>query len=76
MAIKVTTTVINMNEVDWDGEEDTRDLLKPVAECGAEVIVLCEATDGYYDVQLPNGAIVNALSWYHLDGFTENGIAL
>lgn len=77
MALKVQTTIINLDNADWSGgQEDILEQLKPVQECGAMVTVLCEVTDGYYDIELPNGDRVDALSWFHLEGFTEEGIEL
>ena len=74
MALKVTTTIRNIHEVDRsDGLEDTYDQLVAAEEAGSEVTVDCLALDGYYNVTLADGTQVAALSWYHLDGFEEDG---
>lgn len=74
MALKVTTTIRNIHEVDRsDGLEDTYDKLVAAEEEGTEVTVDCLALDGYYDVTLADGTEVAALSWYHLEGFEEDG---
>lgn len=74
MPLKVTTTIRNIHEVDRsDGLEDTYDQLVAAQSAGTEVTVDCLACDGYYDVTLADGTEVAALSWYHLDGFGENG---
>lgn len=36
---------------------------------GGVVRILREATDGYYDIELPDGTQVDAISWYHLVGY-------
>jgi hypothetical protein len=42
-------------------------------EAGSLVNIECEATDGYFDVKLPNGYVVEALSAHHLVGFNDEG---
>jgi hypothetical protein len=78
MALKVTTTLRNMRHVSHlDGfVGDDYDYLVQAEEYGHTITVNCLATDGYYDVTLtryPTDREVAALSWYHLDGFDENG---
>lgn len=71
------TTIINMcefSEEEWvanAGDSHDWAALTEAENEGVDVLVLCEATDGYYDVQLPNGHVVHALSGYHLDGFDD-----
>lgn len=43
--------ILDLRNCEWDG---------------LEVTVICEASDGYYDVLLPNGRVINALSKVHL----------
>lgn len=67
------TTLINIQELydefEWAFEDEAQHLLD--AE-GEQVEVLCEATDGYWDIRLANGKEFEAISWYHLVGFNEN----
>jgi len=35
-------------------------------QAGLAVEVLCEAADGYFDIRLPNGNRIDALSGHHL----------
>ena len=68
------TTLRNVNEMDISDfsvrQEDYNTMLE-LQEAGTEVEVdeIETATFGYYDVILPNGRVVYALSWYHLNGF-------
>jgi hypothetical protein len=50
---------------DWDDLEDCEynSLL---------VTIVGEATDGYFDIKLPNGRFIGALNVHHLDGFEDN----
>lgn len=79
MALKVTTTIINMQEFSEEswianaGSGSDWAALHEAQAAGTEVEVLCEAIDGYYDVQLPNGRLISALSCYHLEGFDVGG---
>lgn len=38
-----------------------------------DVEVLCEVADGYWDIRLEDGTEFDAISWYHLAGFTASG---
>jgi hypothetical protein len=78
MALKIETTIRDFAGVAClDGlEDDEIELLTGLEEDGIPVEVVAEATDGYFDVVLPSGKLVNALSWVHLDGFNENGPVL
>lgn len=38
---------------------------------GTSVEVLCEATDGYYDIRLSDGTTYDAISGYHLRGYDQ-----
>lgn len=78
MALKIETTIRDMHaDVALDGlEEDEIELLRGLEDDGIPVEVVAEATDGYFDVVLPSGKMINALSWVHLDGFNENGVIL
>ena len=69
-----TTYLRNLTEVADDiiwafGEEDGEKLLEAD---GCAVRVLAEATDGYWDIELLDGTRFDAISWYHLEGFTED----
>lgn len=78
MALKIETTIRDMHsDVALDGlEEDEIELLRGLEDDCIPVEVIAVATDGYYDVVLPSGKMINALSWVHLDGFNENGVML
>jgi hypothetical protein len=82
MALKLETNIRNMSDFSergWVaemGDADDYNALVACEEYDLPVEVLCEATDGYYDVKTPSGRVINALSWWHLDGFTENGPSL
>ena len=75
MALKIETTIRNIREVSAGdfGDEDDHEILKGLEDDEIPVTVDCLATDGYYDVTTPSGRVIAALSWYHLDGFNENG---
>ena len=78
MALRIETTIRNMADVsasDFVNEEDY-DILVGLEEDGLPVVIDCEATDGYFDVTTPSGREIAALSWFHLDGFTEKGPSL
>lgn len=80
MALKIETTIRNINEYtrrDWIAEHGIGaeyDILLGLEEEGIPVMVDCIATDGYYDITTPSGRKIAALSWYHLNGFDEQGI--
>lgn len=75
MALKIETTIRNMNEMSSDDfAPGDFDILIGLQEDGIPVTVDCIATDGYYDVTTPSGRVIDALSWYHLDGFDQEGI--
>jgi hypothetical protein len=78
MALKIETTIRDMySDVALDGlEDDEIELLRGLEDDGIPVEVVAEATDGYFDVLLPSGKMIDALSWVHLDGFNENGVML
>ena len=78
MALKIETTIRDMYDgACLDGlEDDEIELLRGLEDDNIPVEVVAEATDGYFDVVLPSGKLVNALSWVHLDGFNENGPVL
>lgn len=78
MALKITTTVRNIDDADpndfaVDGDHER---LQKCQEEGAEVTVVNEVCIGYYDIVLQDGTAIDAVSWYHLDGFTSTGIDL
>lgn len=79
MAIKIETTIRNMtdfSERDWVaemGDAGDYNALLVCEEEGYPVEVLCQATDGYFDVKTPSGRVVEALSWHHLDNFNYSG---
>ena len=52
-----------------DMDQATFDKLRDVQVRGKLVTVDCEACDGYYDVTLPDGTQIEALSAYHLVGY-------
>lgn len=71
----VYTTIRNTLYQDFEElEPEAVIALRDVERSQQLVRVLCEATDGYYDVQLPDGTVFPALCWYHLDGFTVRGV--
>ena len=77
MALKVTTTIINLSSMrEWTdngGEaEDFTELLSHVTR-DLPVEVLSIETDGYYNVKCESGRIVVGISHWHLDGFDYNG---
>lgn len=80
MALVIQTTIRNMREFtqsEWDSEYGSQGDYEALLHCmnrKVPVVVDCEATDGYYDITLPLGRVISAISWYHLDGFTEDGI--
>lgn len=78
MALKIETTIRDMyDSACLDGlEEDEIELLRGLEDDCIPVEVIAVATDGYFDVMLPSGKVINALSWVHLDGFNENGVML
>ncbi len=66
--MKTNPKLINIAEFEdefvWSfGQEVFLDMLEHE---GQEVEVICEATDGYYDIMLPNGLQIDAISDYHL----------
>ena len=74
MALKIETTLRNIREMSADDfPEGDYDILLGLEEDEIPVTVDCIATDGYYDITTPSGHEIAALSWYHLDGFDENG---
>lgn len=74
MALKIETTLRNIREMSADDfPEGDYDILLGLEEDEIPVTVDCIATDGYYDITTPSGHKIAALSWYHLDGFDENG---
>lgn len=74
MALRIQTTIRNMREISpGDGiEQDEYDALVAIEKSGEFVTVDCQATTGYFDVTLPDGRTIPALSWYHLDGFDQD----
>ena len=78
MALKIETTIRDMYDTAClDGlEDDEIELLRGLEDDDIPVTVICCATDGYFDVMLPSGRIIDGLSWVHLDGFDENGPVL
>lgn len=65
------TTLRNLRDVSEDDgfEEGMYSKLVEIEDTDQLVTVDCEACDGFYDVTLPDGTEVAALSWYHLTGF-------
>ncbi len=78
MALKIETTIRNMYDAAClDGlEEDEIELLQGLEDDDIPVTVIAQATDGYFDVMLPSGRVINGLSWNHLDGFNYEGPVL
>jgi hypothetical protein len=76
--VKIYTTIRNTlaTEDDMEGvEEDEVLMLRECQQSGVNVQVLSmECEPGYYNVMLPNNTIIIGLSWYHLDGFTQDGV--
>lgn len=80
MALRIETTIRNIREFtrrDWiadcgDGED--YDALLGCQEDELPVEVTGIETDGYYNVKTPSGREITGLSWYHLNGFDEEGI--
>ena len=77
MGLKIEAGIRNMREMSPSdfGDEEDYNILMGLQEDDIPVEVDCKALDGYYDVTTPSGHVVHALSWYHLDGFNENGPA-
>lgn len=78
MALKVTTTVINLKSIhDWTDsggdEDDFRRLIHHV-KTNTPVEVLSLETDGYYNVKCHDGHVVVGLSHWHLDGIDYDGL--
>ena len=75
MALKIETTLRNIHEMSaYEFPEGDYDILLSLEEDEIPVTVDCIAMDGYYDITTPSGREIAALSWYHLDGFDENGL--
>lgn len=76
----IQTTLRNLRELtseEWERDYGDPGQFLPMLRCmDAEelVVVNAQATDGYYDITLPSGIKIEAISWYHLDGFTKDGI--
>lgn len=77
MPLVVTTTLRNITEDTFDEIDSIpHEVVKLLLKCQDEqlpVTVDCKATDGYYDITLFDGTTVDAISFYHLDGFDYNG---
>jgi hypothetical protein len=68
------TTLRNTNELDSDDfEEEELERLCSGESYDEEIQVVCEATDGFYDIEFADGFKVYAISWYYLDGYTMYG---
>jgi hypothetical protein len=68
------TTLRHTKEIDSDDfEEEDCERLCSGASYGEEIRVVCEATDGYYDIEFADGYKIDAISWYYLDGYTADG---
>lgn len=53
-----------------------RDIDMQAADRAMEMVtVTSQATDGYWDITFQDGNELNALSWYHLEGFTQDTTA-
>ena len=65
---RVTELLSNVNDIEeGNGLDDEQiDALVSAFQKGEHVTILCEATDGFYDVQLKDGTVVDALSGHHL----------
>ena len=75
MALQIQTTLRNIGEMSAEDFPDgDYEILLGLQEDDIPVTVDCVATDGYFDVTTPSGRVIAALSWYHLDGFDEEGI--
>jgi hypothetical protein len=67
------TTLRNTNEIDRDDfEQSDIEHLKDGEADGVEVEVVCKATDGYFDIEFEDGYVIYAISWYYLDGYTDD----
>ena len=69
----LTTTLRNIGDVDRNDFATPSDFDELVGcyHTKGVITVDCEATDGYFDITLPNGTEIAALSWWHLNGFDE-----
>lgn len=82
MALSISTTLENIRTVydsaeSWANAGGDASHYELLIQCEAQkrpVVIECEASDGCFDILLPNGTIVEAISYYHLEGFTANGI--
>lgn len=80
MAIKISTTLRNTDEPSFKemlsmcDDADLREVLLFHAKYNIPVDIIGVATDGYYDIELLTGHQVEALSWFHLDGFKPKSI--
>ena len=65
--------LINLENVEsGDGLTNAQiDMLLSYQFAGLKVKVLCQAADGYYDVELPNGSKIDALSSCHLESIPK-----
>lgn len=80
MAMIIKTTIRNLraeykDAQSWEdngGNGDDWDELEECEYSGSRVMIMSEATDGYFDVKLPSGKVVEALSVHHLDGFKDD----
>jgi len=64
----------NTYDIDDDDFGLNADDLKALRQCednGMFVEILCTATDGYFDVELPTGEVIEALSGFHLVGLEK-----
>lgn len=69
------TAILNLGATELDDEELQEyweDDWEELKACdGQEVIVIGEETDGYYNIKLPSGTIIDALTSRALDGIED-----
>jgi hypothetical protein len=73
---KIRNIVGDFTVESWVGEGGLADdyrALRAAEINRTPVSVVAEETDGYYNIIIRGGYSVEALSWYHLEGLTEDG---
>jgi tetrahydromethanopterin S-methyltransferase subunit H len=68
------TQLINCFDIELGNGIEEADIkaLQDADAAGEQVIVICEATDNYYDVQLQDGTVIQALSGLYLQCLNED----
>jgi hypothetical protein len=84
MSMTIITTIRNIHS-DYSSAESWEDdgglagvwtRLFDAEESGEVVTIVCEATDGYFDIKFADGYSIEALSWWHLAGFDQDTLSI